>query len=496
LRHLCVEDDRNRQWEHGIMKRLQASIICGLLLAATDAAVAHAQGSSQAPNYSAADLARRAVERRAVEAVIWGMPAVNTELMYQAMFRLGGKPNQIVYWSGLLDWRNQTLTPNPDVIYFMAFFNTSDGPVVIEIPQADDGVINGSIMDPWQAALEDVGPAGVDKGLGGKYLITPPGYQTPIPDGYIVLPSGNYQGYALLRSILKSGSDADVKAAVGYGKRIKLYPLSQAANPPETVFIDALGKDYDSTIPYDVRFFQSLDRFVQEEPWLVRDKAMIDQLKTIGIEKGKPFSPDETTQSILKAAASEAHAWLDLKYETSFPPYYEGRRWVFPIAPEVIEGLQTQFANPDSYPVDGRGVTYTMAFFSTKHSGIGQYYLMTIKDGNGQSFAGANTYRLTVPANAPVRQYWSATAYDRETHALIREMPRAGRSSQSPGLQTSADGSVDIWFAPKAPAGKENNWVPTRAGGEFEVLFRFYGPEKPVFDKTWTLPDVEKVAAQ
>jgi hypothetical protein len=445
---------------------------------------------------SADDLARRTVERRAVEAVIWGMPAVNTDLMYQAMLRLGGKPNQIVYWSGLLDWRNRTLTPNPDVIYFMAFFDTRDGAVVIEIPPADDGVINGSIMDPWQAALEDVGPAGADKGAGGKYLITPPGYQPTAPNGYIVLPCGNYQGYALLRSILKSGSDADVKTAVTYGKRIRMYPLSQAANPPETVFIDAIGTVYDSTIPYDLRFFQSLDRFVQQEPWLTRDKAMIDQLKGIGIEKGKPFNPDEATKNILNAAAREAHAWLELKYETVFPPYYEGRRWVFPILPDVIGGLQSQFENPDSYPIDGRGVTYSMAFFSTKHSGIGQYYLMTIKDKDGQNFAGANTYRLTVPANAPVRQYWSATAYDRATHALIRDMPRSGRSSQSPGLQANADGSIDIWFGPRAPAGKDSNWVPTNANGQFEVLFRFYGPEKPVFDKTWALPDIERIAAQ
>jgi hypothetical protein len=459
-------------------------------------ALIFAIASPRAQDFSAEDLARRTIERRAVEAVIWGMPAVNTDLMYQAMLKLGGKPNQIVYWSGLLDWRNRTLTPNPDVIYFMAFFNTKDGPVVIEIPPAGDGVINGSIMDPWQAALEDVGPAGVDKGAGGKYLITPPGYQGAATDGAIVLPSSNYLGYALLRSILKSGSDADVKAAVAYGKRIKLYPLSQAANPPETVFIDALGALYDSTIPYDVSFFQSLDRFVQQEPWLVRDKAMIDQLKTIGIEKGKPFNPDETTKGILNTAAREARDWLDLKYETMFAPYYEGRRWVFPISPDVIGGLQTQFANPDSYPVEGRGVTYTMAFFSTKHSGIGQYYLMTLKDKDGQSLAGANTYRLSVPAKAPVKQYWSATAYDRETHALIREMPRAGRSSQSQGLQANADGSVDIWFGPKAPAGKENNWVPTSANGRFEVLFRFYGPEKPVFDKTWQLPDIERIAAQ
>jgi hypothetical protein len=256
-----------------------------------------------------------------------------------------------------------------------------------------------------------------------------------------------------------------------------------------------MGKLYDSTIPYDVSFFQSLDRFVQQEPWLVRDKAMIDQLKSIGIEKGKPFNPDEPTKGILNAAAREAHAWLDLKYRTMYPPYYEGRQWAFPIAPDVIKGLQSQFADPDRYPVEGRGVAYTMAFFSTKHAGFGQYYLMTLKDRDGRDFAGANTYRLAVPAKAPVKQYWSATVYDRETHALIREMPRAGRSSQSPGLETNADGSVDIWFAPKAPAGKDNNWVPTSATGLFEVLFRFYGPDKPVFDKSWSLPDIEKVAA-
>ena len=449
-----------------------------------------------AQDISPGELTRRAVERRAVEAVIWGMPAVNYDLMYQATLKLGCGFNQIVYWSRLLDWWNQTLTPNPDVIYLMAFFKTKDGPIVIVIPPADVGVINGSIMDPWQAALEDVGPAGSDKGLGGKYLVLPPGYNERPPEGYIVLPSANYQGYALLRSILKSGSAADVEAAVAYGKRIKLYPLSQAANPPETVFLDAAGAAYDSTIPYDLRFFQSLDRFVQSEPWLERDKVMIDLLKTIGIEKGKVFHPDKATQGLLNAAAGEAHAWLEQKYETMFAPYYEGRQWVFPILPEVIGGLQSQFAKPDSYPVDGRGVTYTMAFFSTKHSGIGQYYLMTIKDGDGNALDGGDAYRLTVPPNAPVRQYWSATAYDRATHALIRNMPRSGRSSQSPGLQASADGSVDIYFGPKAPAGKESNWVPTSAGGKFEVLFRFYGPEKEVFDKTWKLPDIVRIDAQ
>jgi hypothetical protein len=131
------------------------------------------------------ELASRAIERRAIEAVNWGMPAVNYDRMVQAMLGAKGAFNQIVYWSGFSDWKNQTLTPNPDVVYFKPFFDMKNaGPIVIEIPPAGDaGSITGTIMDSWQAALDDVGPAGVDKGRGGKYLILP-AYKDAPPEGY------------------------------------------------------------------------------------------------------------------------------------------------------------------------------------------------------------------------------------------------------------------------------------------------------------------------
>ncbi len=448
--------------------------------------------------FTPAELAERSLHRRAVEAVIWSMPAVNYDLMLQEMVnKAKGKPNQIVYWSRLLDWKNQTLTPNPDSIYLMPFLNTKDvGPVVIEIPPADDGSINGTIMDVWQMPLEDVGPAGVDKGKGGKYLILPPDYKGKAPDGYIVLPSLTYQGYALLRSILKSTSDDDVSKAVTYGRRIKVYPLLQAASPPTTVFIDAIDVIYDSTIPYDLRFFQSLHRIVQQEPWLTRDKVMIDQLKSIGIEKGKPFNPDQKTQAILNAAIQEAHAFFENRYEQLMAnPYFESTQWAMPASPAYMKGTMAAYSEPDNYPIIDRGTIFTLAFFTPKHIGQGQYYLMATKDKNGKSLNGANTYRLNVPANAPVKLYWSATIYDRATHGLIRDQKRASRSSQSKGLEKNADGSVDIYFGPKAPAGKEPNWVPTNPTGDFEILFRFYGPEKALFDKTWRLTDVEQTTA-
>ena len=210
------------------------------------------QMATTAVNLGAADVVDRAIHRRAVEAVIWGMPAVNYDLLYQAMVKAKGGFNQVVYWSRLPDWKNQTLTPNPDVLYFFPFINTKDvGPVVLEIPAKGNGSITGSVDDCWQTAIEDVGPAGVDKGRGGKYLILPPGYKDTVPDGYIPMPSSSYQSYGILRSNPASGSDADVAKAVAYGKQVRVYPLSQAANPPATVFVDAIDVVYDNTINED-----------------------------------------------------------------------------------------------------------------------------------------------------------------------------------------------------------------------------------------------------
>src|SRR5262249_20462366 len=221
---------------------------------------------------SAEQLARRVVERRAFEAVVWGMPAVNFELLCRATGTAKPAMNQVVYWSRLPDWKNQTLTPNPDVIYLFPFFDTKDaGPMVLEIPPANGGSITGSIDDAWQTALEDVGPAGLDKGKGGKYLILPPGY-AGAPPRYTPLQSNTFPTFAILRANPASGSADDVAKAVAYGKRVKIYPLSQADEPAPTPFIDAIDAVYDNTIPYDIRFFNLLDRFVQHEPWLTRDK--------------------------------------------------------------------------------------------------------------------------------------------------------------------------------------------------------------------------------
>jgi hypothetical protein len=454
----------------------------------------HRPADTPSHSFTPQQLTERMLHRRAVDAAVWGIPAVNYALMLREVEKIGGTYNQIVWWPRLLNWTNQTLTPNPDVIYAMPFFDTKEvGPLVLEVPPADDGVLNGSVMNYWQAAIEDIGPGGVDKGKGGKYLFFPPDFPADqVPEGYIPMPCDTYQGYALIRSVLKSGSDEDVAQAVAYTKRLKLYPLSQGANPPETVYVDAANAMFDSTIKYDLSFFELLARMVAHEPFLERDRALIDPLKMIGIERGKPFAPDAKTKNVLTSAIAEAHDWIETLYG-HLDPFYDGKRWFFPPTPDFQKTVATGYKTPDIYPIDARANLYSLAFFSAKHVGESQFYLLLGLDKDGAPLDGASTYRLHVPARVPVKQYWSITVYSRATHAFLREVPRVGRSSQTPELEPNPDGSVDLYYGPTPPEGKEANWVPTKPGQGFELLARFYGPTPALYEKGWQLEDVEKI---
>jgi hypothetical protein len=327
-------------------------------------------------------------------------------------------------------------------------------------------------------------------------LILPPEYKAAIPEGYIPLQSDTFGGYALIRSNMISHSDADVAKSIEYGKKMKVYPLSQAADPPPTVFKDVKDIYFVSTIRYDASFFQNLDRIVQTEPWLQRDRLMINQLKSLGIEKGKPFNPDPQTTKLLDAGAKEANAILEGMYDKGWGAFFDGKQWRPAAAAEAVKMQATGYADPNAYPSDLRGMMYSYGYIGLKRLGVGQFYLINIRDKDGDPFDGSKTYKLRVPPNAPVDQYWSVTAYDRQTHALIKNMPRASRSSQIPDMQKNADGSVDIYFGPEPPAGKDTNWVPTDPARKFELMFRVYAPRKEFFDKVWVLPDVEHVAAQ
>ena len=178
-------------------------------------------------------------------------------------------------------------------------------------------------------------------------------------------------------------------------------------------------------------------------------------LKSIGIEKGKTFNPDPTTQADLERSHRRSARLARQPLRSYLHDILQRRTAVGASGfAGVAEGMMSNFANPNAYPVDGRGVAYSMAFFSAKHLGAGQYYLMTIRDKDRKPFDGSGTYRLNVPANAPVKLYWSATAYDRATHALIRNQPHSSRASTTPGLAEKRRRLGGRLFRPESAGGQ------------------------------------------
>jgi hypothetical protein len=321
-----------------------------------------------------------------------------------------------------------------------------------------------------------------------------------------VLSSKTRSGYVLFRVTMAGRSEADVAKAVAYGKRIKIYPWEQSDHPPPTVFTDVKDVLFESTIRYDESFFVHLDRIVQAEPLDDSDRVMINQLRSLGIEQGKPFSPDATTKRALAEGIREAQAWLAAKYDAGLEPFFYDTHWTLPAPAELLRAAADNYRNYDSYPIDSRALAYHYAYIGVERSLAdytayvgterplaGQFYLINIKDKNGESYDGSRTYRLHVPPDVPVDRYWSLTAYDRDTHALIKNVDRAGRASNAAEVKKAADGSVDLYIGPKAPSGQETNWIPTDPARRFELIFRVYGPKREFFAKKWALPDVEKV---
>jgi hypothetical protein len=447
--------------------------------------------SAYAQNFSPEDLNRRAIERRAVEAAIWGMPIVAFDAMRQAFLRdAGGNYNDVVYWSKPADWRLQVTTPNASSYYVFIAINTKNGPLVLDLPPAVGAGLFGSMNDAWQAPMADVGPAGEDQGKGGRYLLLPPGHSEAVPVGYFPVRFKTYNGYSILRAISATSSAEDVAKALDLVKQTRVYPLAQAANPPPQRHIDMAGKLFDGIAVFDDRFYDSLAAMVNEEPVQTRDLAVMGQLRSLGIEKGKEFKPDAATREILKKAIAEAHARF-MHFMTALPSFAPGSHWTFPGTPV---GPETAFVfeHADRLEIDERAAAFFFGCAPPKELGAATFYLLGSKDANAAPLQGDKTYRLRVPPNVPAKQFWAVTVYDLETAAFFRDAPRVELNSYQQ-TQKNADGSVDVFFGPTAPAGKETNWVYTAAGKQWVSIFRFYGPEKAVFEKTWLRGDLEEL---
>ena len=440
------------------------------------------------------DVQRDRVVNRACEAAIWGLPAVALYDIELALQRdAGAKPRTIGYMSAPMDSRHGFLTANDVTPYVFTGMPLNGKPHVVEVPPiGEKAQLFGSIVNAWQRPLVDVGPSGEDAGKGGRYLIVPPEYDGEIPsDGYMVVQSDTAAVHFAFRPVaINGGQMADQSV---YAQTVKIYPL---ADPAATwPFIDVYENPVNTLPVYDWTFFTDLNAAMQREMPLERDYAMTGLLASLGIIPGQPFEPDEETKVAMLDGLQCAYDYMQHWFVTdggSLKRLWEDRQhgtFNFPLEQAKL-GLP--FIDDTGLMIDKRAFIYFYVTYLPKKLGGGTYYISGLRDSKGELLNGTDTYRLKVPADTPAEDFWSVIVYSMKTKGFIEGAERVGLASTAmESMARNDDGSVDIYFAPEAPDGKEANWIPT--GEDWFILFRLYGPSEGWYESGWKLPDFEKL---
>ena len=439
--------------------------------------------------YDEADL------NRAIQAYKFFYPTVSGAAIGLGNEAIGVKANSVF---GTLDSKPGQIgfTLNSDTPYAPVVLDLSKGPMVVDVPAGPLIVVAMDVNQRWVA---DMGIPGPDEGKGGKHLILPLGYKGPVPaSGYHVWHSSSDNLTVGVRSLPVGG---DVKAALERLKTVKVYPYNKTPDWKEPTWLELTDKPQNTTpLEYETTFkyWEVLNDVIQREPTYEGYRNYYGELAVLGIAKGKTFSPDVRMKGILEKAAKIANAQMRVQAFADRRPdriVWKDRQWEWvELRPE-----NGDFDLPGYVDLDARETWFYQAIgaspaMARRKEGSGSLYWLGLKDNTGNYVDGGNTYKLTVPTPVPGKLFWSVTIYDAETRSQVATDQNKAALRSLFELKDKIGGeSVDLYFGPKAPAGKEGQWIKTIPGKGWFAYIRIYGPEAAAFDGSWKPGDFEEV---
>ncbi len=428
--------------------------------------------------------------QRACQLYQWAIPAVGIMGWHKANLANGA--------TGQTDWvlfdeagaRSGLLTPDGQVAYVLAFPDLEvTGPLILDYSA---GKIAGYVMDYWQRPLSEFGHPGPERGAtSGKLLLLPPRQKPPEKAAGLRAVRSPTRVAAVVYRVLNRG-EVD-----RYTPHNRLYAFGNHGDPPPAKVIVA-RKPFTQSQPRGLVYWEWLHELIQREPVHERDRLFLGMLRSLGIEKGKPFDPDDRLRQILEDAVSlgeqMARVLVHEKPAVSHC-YREGTRWQHAI---LLDPYQRQ----DTYDEFDERTRFFYESFGSPHvmrssgPGLGWACLVAYRDEDGDWLDGSMLYRLRVPADPPARQSWVLAAYDLDTRNPLAGDPlKTEICSSTMGLKKNDDGSVDVFVGPAPPEGSEANWIRTRPGHFWYAYFRLAAPTQTFFDCTWMLPDLENVTS-
>jgi hypothetical protein len=454
--------------------------------------------------------------QRATQTYLWALPLINTlGMKFGSEKVFGAGYNVLPVWKKRLDAKTLVTTPNSDVIYAMSYLDLGkDGPMVFEAAPG----LQGILLDFWQRPIPgptiggtafagDVGLPGPDGGKGGKFLILPPGYDKPVPEGYFVYRSGTNNVFVFLRSFYQDPSN--LKPAVDVMEATKIYPLGGQASAKPMQFPDASGVPANMLPVSDANAFDQLKYLVDTEGPHLADPDGLGMLASLGIVKGQPFNLDAATRAMLDRAAKTGYkmsrviGFEDVVSGRNFRVYPD-HRWLNPIADGSPSNPGGPFdlawkRTPGGYVDFDTRIWFFTDYYSispgmiSQTPGKGAKYMIAFTDSTGAPLSGGASYRVNLPPNIPVANFWSVTLYEAENASgLANGQPFPSLGSRDKPAQ-NADGSTDVYLGPKAPDGKQGNWLATVPGKGYFAILRLYGPTEAAINKSWKPGDIEKV---